>query len=169
MLLGVAVLCVQVLSSVTASIFKHWINSKIRVPVYTLIIALWVSVMDMTLAAYFPEVYAQVGLYVKLIVAFAIIISRLELFASKHAITPSFFDGLGMGLGFLLAMVLTGAFRELLGSGSIWGIALVPYKPLLIVVLPAGGFFTIGLIMALFNWVDVMRGHPLRESGGGHG
>ena len=169
MMLGVAVLAVQVLSSVTASVFKNWINSKIRIPVYTLIIAVWVSGMDMVLAAYFPMTYEQVGLYIKLIVAFAIIISRLELFASKYPVTPSFFDGLGMGLGFFVAMVLTGGCRELIGSGSILGIALVPFKPLLIVVLPAGGFFTIGLIMALFNWVDVLGGKKLPAVSGGGG
>lgn len=169
MILGVAVLCVQVLSSVTASIFKKWINNKVRIPAYTIIIALWVTVMDMLLAAYFPSTYERVGLYIKLIVAFAIIISRLELFASKNPVVPTFFDGLGMGAGFLLAMVLAGAFRELLGSGSVLGHPLVPFQPLLIVVLPAGGFFTIGLMMALFNWVDVLRGKPIPKASGGHG
>ncbi len=88
----------------------------------------------------------------------------------KHSVVPCFWDGLGMGLGFLVGLVLAGAFRELLGSGSIFGIAILPFKPLLLVVLPAGGFFTIGLIMALFNWVDVKRGHKLPSGGGGaHG
>ena len=139
-------------------------------PLFVIIIAMWVSVMDMVLAAFYPVVYAQVGLYVKLIVAFAIIISRMELFSMKHAVLPSFWDGFGMGLGFLLAMLLTGAFRELLGSGSIFGYALVEFRPLLLVILPAGGFFTIGLIMALFNWVDLRRGHKLPgEYKGCHG
>lgn len=170
MMLGVAVLIVQVLSSMSASLVKHIINPKIRIPVFTIIIAIWVSAMDMILAAYFASVYQEVGLYVKLIVAFAIIISRMELFSMKHSVVPSFWDGLGMGFGFLAAMLLAGSFRELLGSGSIFGIAVVPFKPLLLVVLPAGGFFTIGLIMALFNWVDLKRGHKLPTSGGGaHG
>jgi electron transport complex protein RnfE len=169
LMLGCAVLIVQVLSSMSGSLVKHIINPKIRIPVFTIIIAIWVSAMDMILAAYFAAVYQEVGLYVKLIVAFAIIISRMELFSMKHSVVPSFWDGLGMGLGFLAAMIMTGAFRELLGSGSIFGIALVPFKPLLLVVLPAGGFFTIGLIMALFNWVDVKRGHKIPAAGGGHG
>jgi len=169
LMLGCAVLIVQVLSSMSGSLVKHIINPKIRIPVFTIIIAIWVSAMDMVLAAYFAAVYQEVGLYVKLIVAFAIIISRMELFSMKHSVVPSFWDGLGMGLGFLAAMIMTGAFRELLGSGSIFGIALVPFKPLLLVVLPAGGFFTIGLIMALFNWVDVKRGHKIPVAGGGHG
>jgi electron transport complex protein RnfE len=100
---------------------------------------------------------------VKLIVAFAIIISRMELFAMKHPPMPAFWDGFGMGLGFLVAMILTGALRELLGSGSVFGIQIVDFNPLLLVILPAGGFFTIGLIMALFNWVDVKRGIAVKD------
>ena len=170
LMLGTAVLVVQVLSSMSGSMVKHIINPKIRIPVFTLLIAIWVSAIDMILAAYFAAVYQEVGLYVKLIVAFAIIISRMELFSMKHNVVPCFWDGLGMGLGFLVGMVLAGAFRELLGSGSFFGIAVVPFKPLMLVILPAGGFFTIGLIMALFNWVDIKRGHKLPTSGGhGHG
>jgi len=153
-ILGIAVLLVQVLSSVTVALARRWIPQTVRIPVYTLIIAVWVSVIDMVLAAFTPALYAQVGLYVKLIVAFAIIISRLELFASRHPVTPSFFDGLGMGLGFLAALVAIGAVRELLGNGSLAGIPIAPGKPLLFFVLPAGGFFTIALLMALFNAVE---------------
>ncbi len=171
LMLGVAVFVVQVLSSVSASALKRIINPKIRIPIFTIIIAIWVTVMDMTLAANFPAVYQEVGLYVKLIVAFAIIISRMELFSMKHDVVPSFWDGFGMGLGFLVALVLTGAFRELLGSGSLFGYQVVAFKPLLLVVLPAGGFFTIGLIMMLYNWVDLKLGNKLPEEkmgGGGH-
>ena len=103
LMLGVAVFIVQVLSSVSASLIKNIIIPKIRIPIFTIIIAIWVSVMDMVLAAFFPDLYAQVGLYVKLIVAFAIIISRMELFSMKHDVVPSFWDGFGMGLGFLVA------------------------------------------------------------------
>ncbi len=168
LLMGVAVFFVQVLSNLSASIFKSIIHPKIRVPVFVLIVAVWVSVMDMTLAAYFPDIYAEVGLYIKLIVAFAIILSRMELFASKNPIFPSVVDGVGMGLGFLLAMLLTGAFRELVGSGSIFGMPIIPVSPLMLAVLPAGGFFVLGLIMALFNYIDVKRGKKL-SGGGGHG
>jgi electron transport complex protein RnfE len=172
LLLGVAVLCVQVLSSVTVTLARGLIHPRVRIPVYTIIIAVWVSAIDMTLQAFTPALYAQIGLYVKLIVAFAIIISRLEVFASRQPLVPSFFDGLGMGLGFLLALVTIGAFRELLGSGSFAGIPLAPGKPLLFFALPAGGFFSIGLLMALFNWVE-QRGAGgkagSRPPAGGHG
>lgn len=168
LLMGGAVFCVQVLSNFSASLFKSVIHPKIRVPIFVLIVAIWVSVMDMSLAAYFPGIYAEVGLYIKLIVAFAIILSRMELFASKNPVFPSVIDGVGMGLGFLLAMILTGSFRELMGSGSILGMTIIPASPLLLAILPAGGFFTIGLIMALFNFIDIKRGKKL-AAGGSHG
>jgi electron transport complex protein RnfE len=169
-LLGVAVLLVQVLSSLTVTLTRQWIHARVRIPIYTIIIAVWVSVIDMSLAAFTPALYAQVGLYVKLIVAFAIIISRLEVFASRQPLAPSFFDGLGMGLGFLLALVVIGAMRELLGSGSIAGFQLTPGKPLLFFALPAGGFFSIALLMALFNRIERrMTGAAPKAAGGGHG
>jgi electron transport complex protein RnfE len=171
-ILGVAVLVVQVLSSVTVALVRGSIHPRVRIPVYTIIIAVWVSAIDMVLAAFFPGLYAQVGLYVKLIVAFAIIISRLELFASKQPLVPTFFDGLGMGLGFLFALVVISALRELLGSGAIAGHALLAQKPLLFFILPAGGFFSIALLMALFNLVErrVLGRRPTGTGGGGaHG
>jgi electron transport complex protein RnfE len=169
-LLGVAVLFVQVLSSVTVALAHRWIHPRVRIPVYTIIIAVWVSVIDMVLAAFTPALYAQVGLYVKLIVAFAIIISRLEVFASKYPLIPSFWDAVGMGLGFLIALVTIGAMRELLGNGSLAGVPLAPGKPLLFFALPAGGFFSISLLMVLFNWVDRRVGQGgVGGGGGGHG
>lgn len=173
LMLGVAVLLVQVLSSVTVTLTRRWIHPRVRIPVYTIIIAVWVSAIDMTLAGFVPELYAQVGLYVKLIVAFAIIISRLEVFASRQPLVPSFFDGLGMGLGFLLALVIIGAFRELLGNGSLLGHAFTAEKPLLFFALPAGGFFSIALLMAFFNAVErrfhAARAAKVSGSGGSHG
>lgn len=160
--MGLAVLAVQVLSSLTVAVFKNWIHDKVRIPVYTIIIAVWVTVIDMVLAALVPAVYAEIGLYIKLIVAFAIIISRLEVFASRYPVWPSVMDGVGMGAGFCFAMVLIGAFREVLGNGSLWGIPIVEERPILLFILPAGGFFIIGLLMAAMNWMD-------SSDGGGHG
>lgn len=169
LMMGAAVLVVQVLSSCTVALLRGFIHEKVRIPVYTIVIAVWVSAIDMLLAAIAPTVYAEIGLYIKLIVAFAIIISRLEVFAAKFPLFPSAMDGFGMGFGFLFAMVLIGAFREVLGNGSFWGIPLVPFQPLLIMILPAGGFFSIGLLMAAMNWIDVKRGNKLSEGGGCHG
>lgn len=154
-LLGIAVLFVQVFSSVTISIFKDMIHPRIRIPTYTLTIATWVTVIDLVLAAYMPGAYAKMGIFVKLIVAFAIITMRLEMFACKESVKDSFWDGLGMGLGFMVGMVVIGFFRELLGSGMILGYDVLGFKPLLFFILPSAGFFVVGVMMAFFNWVEL--------------
>ena len=154
-MLGVAVLFVQVFSSVTISIFKNVIHPRIRIPTYTLTIATWVTVIDLTLAAAMPDAYAKMGIFVKIIVAFAIITMRLEMFACKEPVTSSFWDGLGMGLGFLIGMVTIGVVRELLGSGAILGYDVLGFKPLLFFILPSAGFFVVGLMMAFFNYIEI--------------
>ena len=154
-MLGIAVLFVQVFSSVTISIFKNVIHPRIRIPTYTLTIATWVTVIDLTLAATLPEAYAKMGIFVKIIVAFAIITMRLEMFACKEPVSSSFWDGLGMGLGFLIGMMTIGAVRELLGSGALLGYDVLGFKPLLFFILPSAGFFVVGLMMAFFNYIEI--------------
>ncbi len=155
LMLGIAVLFVQVFSSVTISIFKDLIHPRIRIPTYTLTIATWVTVIDLVLAAYLPEAYAKMGIFVKLIVAFAIITMRLEMFACKESVKDSFWDGLGMGIGFMVGMMVIGFVRELLGSGMIFGYDVLGFKPLLFFILPSAGFFVVGLMMAFFNWIEI--------------
>ncbi|WP_136795415.1 MULTISPECIES: electron transport complex subunit RsxE [Desulfosediminicola] len=155
-MLGIAVFFVQVFSSVTISLFKDVIHPRIRIPTYTLTIATWVTVIDLVLAAYMPDAYAKMGIFVKLIVAFAIITMRLEMFACKEKVSDSFWDAVGMGLGFMVGMVVIGAFRELFGSGMILGYDVLGFKPLLFFILPSAGFFVVGLMMAFFNWVEVV-------------
>ncbi len=155
LLLGTAVLFVQVFSSVTISALKNYIHPRIRIPTYTLTIATWVTVIDLCLAAFFPLAYAQMGIFVKIIVAFAIITMRLEMFACKEPVLDSFWDGVGMGLGFLVGMVVIGFVRELLGSGAILGYDVLGFRPLLFFILPSAGFFVVGLMMAFFNWIEV--------------
>jgi Na+-translocating ferredoxin:NAD+ oxidoreductase subunit E len=154
-LLGIAVLFVQVFSSVTISIFKNLIHPRIRIPMYTLTIATWVTVIDLVLAAYLPEAYARMGIFVKLIVAFAIITMRLEMFACKEGVKDSFWDAFGMGIGFMVGMMVIGLVRELLGSGAILGYDILGFKPLLFFILPSAGFFVVGLMMAFFNWIEL--------------
>ncbi len=154
LMLGVAVLFVQVFSSVTVSFIKNFIHPRIRIPTYTLIIATWVTVIDLTLSAYFPQAYAKMGIFIKLIVAFAIITMRLEVFACKEPVTASFWDGIGMGLGFMFGMVTLGFVRELLGSGKLLGYDILGFKPLLFFILPCAGFFVVGLMMGFFNWIE---------------
>lgn len=155
-LLGVAVLFVQLFSSCTISAIKNYIHPRIRIPTYTLTIATWVTVIDLVLAAYVPAAYKEMGIFVKLIVAFAIITMRLEMFAAKNPLIPSFWDAVGMGLGFLFGMVTLGAVREILGSGTLLGFDLVGAKPLLFFVLPAAGFFVVGFMMAIYNYMDLV-------------
>ncbi len=154
LMLCTAVLFVQVFSSVTISLLKNFIHPRIRIPTYTLTIATWVTVIDLSLAAYFPAAYAKMGIFVKIIVAFAIITMRLEMFACKEPVKSSFWDGLGMGLGFMVGMVVIGFVRELLGSGAIFGYDVLGFKPLLFFILPSAGFFVVGLMMGFFNWIE---------------
>lgn len=172
-LMGVAVLFVMVMVNATVSLIRNFINPKVRIPSYMFIIATWVTVTDLVMAAYQRAVYKEMGLYIMLIVAFAIVLSRAEVFASRNKLLPSIVDGAGMGLGFLLALVLIGAFREFLGKGSLWGVQMLSMdgkavKPLLIMILPTGGFFAMGLIMGFLNWIDRKFFGGTGASGGAH-
>jgi len=155
-LLGIAVLFVQVFSSCTISLLKDYIHPRIRIPTYTLVIATWVTVIDLVLAAYVPVAYKAMGIFVKLIVAFAIITMRLEVFACKNPVVPSFWDGVGMGTGFMFGMVTLGTVREFLGTGGLLGHDLIGTRPLLFFILPLAGFFCVGFIMAIFNSVEIV-------------
>lgn len=153
-LMGVAVLFVQVMVNCTISPMRKFIHPRIRLPIFMLVISGWVTVTDMLMAALVPDVYKQMGLYIQLIVAFASILARAEMFASKNKFLPSMFDGIGMGLGFLFALTIISFFRELIGKGALWGVPIINAKPLLIMILPAGGFFAVGILMAAFNWLE---------------
>jgi electron transport complex protein RnfE len=147
--LGVAVVFVQTMVNITISAIRGFIHPKI------LVIAGYVTIIDMLMSTYFRAIYAQIGLYIQIIVAFASIFARAEVFASKNKLVPSFMDGFGMGAGFLLAMLIISFFREFLGKGELFGFTIVAGKPLLIMILPAGGFLAVGLLMGFFNWVDM--------------
>jgi electron transport complex protein RnfE len=162
--MGLAVLFVQTMVNLTISLMRKIIQPKVRLPIFMLVISGWVTITQMMMAAFVPDVYAKVGLYIALIVAFASILARAEMFASKNSIVPSMADGLGMGVGFLFALTVISFFRELVGKGSLTvptGLAsqhvftFMNTKPLLIMVLPAGGFLAVGVLMAFFNWIDV--------------
>ncbi len=154
-LMGAAVLFVQVMVNITISLMRKIVHPRIRLPIFMLVISGWVTVTDLTMAAFAREAYKQMGLYIQLIVAFASILARAEMFASKNKVAPSMFDGIGMGLGFLFALTVISFFRELLGKGSLWGFPIIYAKPLLIMILPAGGFFAVGILMGFFNWMSM--------------
>lgn len=167
-ILGVAVLFVQVMVNVTVSAMRKFIHPRIRIPIYMLIISVWVTVIDMIMAAYARTVYAQIGLYIQIIVAYASIFARAELVASKNNITTSLVDGIGMGVGYVIALVIISFFRELLGRGTLWGFEIIPAKPLLIMILPTGGFMIIGLLIAFFNWIEMRSNKDKGTSGVSH-
>jgi electron transport complex protein RnfE len=161
--MGAAVLFVQVMVNITISLIRRVIHQKVRLPIFMLVISGWVTVTTMLMAAFVPDVYAKVGLYIQLIVAFASILARAEMFASKSNVVPSLVDGLGMGVGFLFALTVISFFRELVGKGTLtvptglstsYVVSFITTKPLLIMVLPAGGFLAVGILMAFFNWID---------------
>jgi len=165
LLLGVAVLFVQVCSSCTIALIKNFIHPRIRIPTYTLTIATWVTVIDLVLSAYAPVAYKAMGIFVKLIVAFAIITMRLEVFACKNTVGKSFFDGFGMGLGFLFGMVTLGFVRELLGLGTLLGHDVLGFRPLLFFALPLAGFFCVGFMMALYNYIEIVFNRTKKKIG----
>lgn len=152
--MGGAVLFVQVMVNMTISLMRNIIHPKVRLPIFMLVISGWVTVTQMVMAAFAPDVYSKVGLYIALIVAFASILARAEMFASKNSFLPSMADGLGMGIGFLFALTTISFFRELVGKGSLWGYPIINTKPVLLFILPAGGFFAVGILMAGFNWIN---------------
>lgn len=165
LVMGLSVLFVITANNTVVSIFRSHIHPTVRVPVFITIIATLVTVVQLVLAAYLPELNKALGIYLALIVVFAIILARAEVFAIKNPPVPSFFDGLGMGTGFAGAMVLIGIIRELFGSGSVFGVQMLGawYKPALIFILPAGGFIVIGLLIGLFNLLEEWQIHR-RES-----
>jgi electron transport complex protein RnfE len=153
--LGIAVVFVQTMVNFTVSLMRNFIHPKIRIPIFMLVIAGYVTIIDLLMATYARPVYKEIGLYIQIIVAFASIFARAEVFASKNRVFSSVCDGFGMGVGFLLAMLVISFFRELIGKGELFGYSLISGNPLLIMILPAGGFITVGLLMGFFNWVDM--------------
>ncbi len=154
--MGLSVLFVITANNTVVSLTRKVVNPKVRVPVYITSIATIVTVVQLVLQAYFPLLYKELGIYLSLIVVFAIILARAEVFASKNSVIPSFFDGLGMGCGFTLAMVIIGTIRELFGNGSILGIQIFGqwYNPALIMILPPGAFILLGYMVGAIKLFD---------------
>ena len=151
--MGLSVMFVITANNVVVSLTRKLVNPKVRVPVYITSIATIVTLVQLLLQAFAPELYKALGIYLALIVVFAIILARAEVFASKNSVIPSFVDGLGMGAGFTLALLMIGCIRELLGAGSIFGVPVIGdwYDPALIMILPAGGFILIGYLVGGFK------------------
>lgn len=151
--MGLTVMFVITANNMSVSFTRKWVNPKVRVPVYITSIATIVTVVELLLQAYAPTLFKALGIYLDLVVVFAIILARAEVFASKNKVLPSMLDGLGMGVGFTIAMLIIGVIREFFGMGSIMGIPILGtwYKPILMMILPPGAFMLIGYLVALFK------------------
>ncbi len=157
MAMGLATTFVVVSAGIVVSLSRKLIPAQVRIPVFTVIIATFVTIVDMVLKAYFPQMSTALGPYVPLIVVNCLILGRQEAFTSKNPLHLAISDTLGMGLGFTLILIILGSVRELFGSGSWFGVALLPagFRPLVIMLLPAGAFITLGLIAALYNLINL--------------
>jgi len=155
--MGLSVMFVITMNNVIVSLIRKVVNPKVRVPVYITSIATIVTVVQLMLQAFSPALYKALGIYLALIVVFAIILARAEVFASKNKVVPSFFDGLGMGTGFAIGLVLIGIIREVTGAGTLLGIQVIGdwYDPALIMILPAGAFILIGYLCAVFKMLNI--------------
>ena len=150
--MGIATMAVLILSNIFISLIKNLIPDKVRIPAFIVVIASFVTVVDMLMQAFVPSLYASLGVFIPLIVVNCIILGRAEAFASKNGVLDSALDGVGIGLGFTLSLTTIGAVREILGSGAIFGLSLGigDYMPLVFVLAP-GAFLVLGFLMVLFN------------------
>lgn len=151
--MGLAATFVLIMSNIFISLLKGFIPDKVRIPAFIVVIASFVTIVDMAMHAYLPALHKSLGIFIPLIVVNCIILGRAEAFASKNSVIKSIFDGAGMGLGFTLALVVLATIREILGAGTFLGFQVMPtsYKPMLVAILAPGAFVTLGLLKGLLN------------------
>ncbi len=157
--MGAAATFVLVCSNTVISIIKKAVPEKIRIPIFIMIIATFVTIVQLVMAAFFPALNKSLGIFIPLIVVNCIILGRAEAFASKNNIFFSIIDGLGMGIGFTLALSIIATFREILGNGTWLGIPVFPdsFQPAIMMILAPGAFITIGYLIAFLNWIENKR------------
>ena len=150
--MGLATMFVLICSNVVISLMKKLTPDMVRIPVFIVVIASFVTILQMVMQAYVPDIYSTLGLFIPLIVVNCVILGRAEAFAAKHGAMSSLTDGIGIGLGFTLGLTLLGICREVLGSGTIFGMTLLPETyNMLMFVLPPGAFITLGFLVAIIN------------------
>ncbi len=149
--MGLATLFVLVLSNIAISAIAPLVPDKVHIPVYIVVIATFVTILQFAMQAYTPAMYTTLGLFIPLIVVNCIVLGRAEAFASKNGILDSALDGLGIGLGFTLSLTVLGIVREILGSGSVFGLKFIPGDGILVFVMAPGAFLALGYLMVLFN------------------
>ena len=170
--MGLTTMVVLALSNMIISLLRNIIPDKVRIPAFIVIIASFVTMMELLLEGFLPSLYDALGIYIPLIVVNCIILGRAEAYASKNPVLPSRFDGMGMGLGFSFALTCIGAVRELIGSGKIFGFSVMPasYVPCAIFVMAPGAFFVLAALTALQNKVKIAgekKGKDMNKIGSG--
>ncbi len=155
--MGLSTTVVLALSNLFISALRKIIPDKVRIPAFIVVIASFVTMTELLLKAFIPSLYAALGLYIPLIVVNCIILGRAEAYASKFGLIPSLFDGIGMGLGFTMALTILGAIRELIGAGSIFGMTIMPasYVPFSIFIMPPGAFLVLACLTAIQNKIKI--------------
>ena len=166
--MGIAAMIVLICSNMLISALRKVIPDSVRIPSYIVIIAGFVTIVQMLVQAFLPELNDMLGVYLPLIVVNCIILGRAESYASKNPVIPSFFDGLGMGLGFTLALGLLGAVREIIGPGEIFGINILPrgIEPVRVIGLGPGAFFVLACLVAIQNKIKLNSGKKVKEDAG---
>ena len=152
--MGIAFTFVILGSNTIVSLIKNWVPKRIRIPIYITVIATFVTIVKLFMAAYTPALSKSLGIFVPLIVVNCIILGRAEAFASKHNILESIADAIGMGIGFTLVLIILGSVRELLGQGSLFSLRLMgaKYNPALLMILPPGGFLALGTMLGIIQY-----------------
>ena len=151
MCMGLATAFVLTMSNIVISLLKSVIPDKVRIPAFIVVIATFVTIVQMVMQAYLPDLYTTLGLFIPLIVVNCIVLGRAEAFANKNTVVDSALDGLGIGLGFTLSLTIIGLVREILGSGSAFGFKFIPGDCMLAFVMAPGAFIVLGYLMVLFN------------------
>ena len=161
--MGLSTMAVLVLSNMVISMLRNIIPNGVRVPAFIVIVASFVTILQFLLEAYLPSLNSALGIYIPLIVVNCIILGRAESYASKNPVLPSIFDGLGMGLGFTIALSLLGGFREILGAGTILGINIPHWDGIGIFVMAPGAFFVLAALIAIQNQIRISHGKKPRK------
>lgn len=149
--MGLATTFVLVMSNLVISLIKNVVPGKVRIPTFIVVIASFVTIVDLVMAGYAPALHEQLGIFIPLIVVNCVVLGRAEAFASKNSIVSSIVDGLGMGLGFAMALTLLGAVREILGNLSVFGFKFMEGDGILVFILSPGAFIALGFLIALVN------------------
>jgi electron transport complex protein RnfE len=149
--MGLATTFVLTMSNIVVSLVKNFIPDKVRIPSFIVVIASFVTIVELTMQAFTPALFEALGIFIPLIVVNCLVLGRAEAFASKNNFLSAVIDGLGMGLGFAFALTLLGAIRELLGSGAIFSLKFIDADGILVFILPPGAFITLGYLIAVMN------------------